>query len=130
MKTSFSSSWIRSIQPRKQKKYRYNAPAHIRGKFLSVHLAPTLRKKYETRSLRVRVGDTVKVTRGQFRRKEGKVERVDLGRTKVYITGIDHTKKDGSKVQFPITPSNLMITNVVKDDSRRFKRIKNEQATS
>ena len=34
-----------SIQPRKQRKARYNAPAHARGKYLSASLSPELREK-------------------------------------------------------------------------------------
>ena len=38
-----------SKQPRKQRKARYNAPAHARGKYLSASLSPELKealKKY------------------------------------------------------------------------------------
>jgi large subunit ribosomal protein L24 len=34
-----------SIQPRKQRKARYNAPAHARGKYLSASLSKDLREK-------------------------------------------------------------------------------------
>ena len=57
---------ISSIQPRKQRKFRYNAPLHIRGAFLHAPLAADLREKYGKRSFRVVTGDTVKVLRGEF----------------------------------------------------------------
>ncbi|MBS1194889.1 MAG: ribosomal protein L24p/L26e, archaeal/eukaryotic, partial [Methanomicrobia archaeon] len=47
----------RSIQPRKQRKARYTAPLHIKGKFLSATLSKELREQYKRRSLRVVKGD-------------------------------------------------------------------------
>lgn len=120
MKKKFASSWNSSKQPRKQRKFRYNAPLHIKQKFASSHLSPELRKKYGTRSVTVRKGDEVKIMRGQFKSRKGKVERVDLKKTKVYITGIELTKKDGSKTIYPLQPSNLMIISANTDDKRRF----------
>jgi len=121
MKTKFSSSWKGSVQPRKQRKYRYNAPLHIRQKFVSTHLSKDLRKKYNKRSANLRKGDNVKVLRGQFKSKNGKVEEVDLKKTSVYVSGIEVTKKDGTKARYPIHPSNLMITELNMDDKMRQK---------
>jgi len=119
MYKAFSNSWKSSTQPRKQRKYRYNAPAHIRGKFLISTLSKPLREKHKMRSLRVRKGDKVKILRGQYRGKEGKVDRVSVKDTKVYIENIDVQKKDGSKAFVPIDPSNVMITELT-DDKRRL----------
>ncbi|MCW1309534.1 MAG: 60S ribosomal protein L26, partial [Candidatus Nanoarchaeia archaeon] len=35
----WSKKWKSSKKPSKQRKYRYNAPLHIRRKFLSVNLS-------------------------------------------------------------------------------------------
>ena len=119
MKQTFSTHWISSTQPRKQRKYRYNAPLHIRGAFLGSHLAKDLREKYNTRTLRVRTGDEVKVMRGQYSGRTGKVERVDTIHSRVFVAGIDQPKRDGTKKQYPMQPSNLLITKVA-EDKRRF----------
>ena len=119
MKNKFSSSWGRSTQPRKQRKYRYNAPLHIKQKFMRAHLSKELRKKYSKRNFSLRKGDNVKVMRGQFKNKQGKIEKVNLKKTIVYITGIEVTKRDGTKALFPIHPSNLMITELNMDDKIR-----------
>ncbi len=119
MKKEFAISWNRSIQPRKQRKYRYNAPLHIRQKFISSHLSKELREKYNARALGLRKGDKVKIMRGKFKKKTGKVERVDLKREKIYITGIELIKSDGSKALIPLRPSNLMITELNLDDKKR-----------
>ncbi|HSQ01903.1 MAG TPA: 50S ribosomal protein L24, partial [Methanobacterium sp.] len=53
-----------STQPRKQRKFIYKAPLHIRHKLMSVTLSEELREQYGRRSLPVKTGDTVKVMRG------------------------------------------------------------------
>ncbi len=119
MKSIFSLSWIRSKQPRKQRKYRHNAPLHIKKKFLSVNFTKELREKYNKRNLTVIKGDKVKIMRGQFKGKEGIVEKVDVRNIKILVQGAEMIKKDGSKVNYPISPSNLMITELKLDDEKR-----------
>ncbi len=123
MKKKFSKAWKSSKQVRKQRKYRYNAPLHIKQKFVHVHLSKELKKKYGRRNLGLKKGDKVKVMRGQFKKHTGNVERIDLKKTKVYLSGIEITKKDGSKTTYPITPSNLIITELNLDDKMRQKII-------
>jgi len=123
MKTKFSSSWKKSKQPRKQRKYRYNAPLHVKQKFVSTHLSKELRKKYKKRNVNLRKGDSVKVMRGQFKNKSGKVDEVDVKKTSVYVEGIETVKRDGTKSRYPIHPSNLIITEVNLDDKMRNKII-------
>lgn len=121
MKTKFSSSWIKSKQARKQRKYRYNAPLHIKQKFVGTHLSKELHKKYNRRAMNLRKGDGVKVMRGQFKNKVGKIEEVSLKKIKVYVSGIEVVKRDGTKARYPIHPSNLIITEVNMDDKMRNK---------
>lgn len=115
----FSKSWKGSSQPRRQRKYRHNAPLHIKQKMVHVHLSPELRGKYGKRNTQVRTGDKVKVLRGKFDKKEGKVERVHVKGGKVFVTGIDMIKKDGTKIHVALDPSNLMITSLDLSDKRR-----------
>ena len=119
MKKEFSTSWKSSSKPRKQRKYAIKAPLHIKRKLVSSHLAESLRSKYKIRSLPLRKGDTVKIMRGQFKKKTGKVARVDLKKTRIYIEGIEMIKKDGSKIPYPIHPSNLLIETLVLEDKQR-----------
>jgi len=127
MKT-FSKSWISSKKPNKQRKYRFNAPLHIRGSFLNVHLSKELRSKYGTRALRVRTGDKVRIMRGQFKTQEGKVEEVNVKKLKVYISKIEHVKKDGSKARYPIQPSNLLLVELNTDDKERLTNVQKEKS--
>jgi large subunit ribosomal protein L24 len=127
MKKEFSMKWKSSTQPRKQRKYIANAPLHIRNKFVAAHLSKELREKHSTRSIRVRVGDKVKIMRGQFKKKNGKIERINTKENKVYVSGIDFTKKDGSKAFYPIHPSNLLVTEINLSDKRRLRSVKKEE---
>ncbi|MBU5689952.1 MAG: 50S ribosomal protein L24 [Candidatus Aenigmatarchaeota archaeon] len=119
----WSPKWKASKNPKKQRKYRYNAPLHIKRKFLSVHLSKELREKYKKRSLPVRKGDEVIVLRGKYKKRTGKVSRVDLIHEKVYIEGITRKKVAGTEIPVTFNPSNLMITSL-QEDKKRFKKSK------
>ncbi len=123
MRKSWSSNWKASSKPRKQRKYRFNAPSHILEKFLGAHLSPELRKKYGRRSFKLRSEDKVRVMRGSFSGHEGKVDRVNTKDSKVYVTGVEKIKKDGSKIMMPIKPSNLMITELRLGDKKREEKL-------
>ena len=127
MEKKWSSSWNASIQPTKQRNFRRNAPLHILRKFIHSHLSKELRKKYSTRSLSLRVGDKVKIMVGNFKGKEAKVSDVNTKAAKVYIEGMDRTKKDGSKARVPFNASNLMITALGKEDRRVQKKTETKQ---
>ena len=120
---NFSGSWKSSKTPRKQRKYRLNAPIHIKQKFVHAHLSKDLRKKYGKRDIGLRKGDKVKIMRGQFKKHEGKIEMIDLKKTRVFVSGVEITKKDGSKKLLALNPSNIMITELNLDDKFRQKAL-------
>lgn len=120
MKKKFSTSWKGSKQPRKQRKYRYNAPLHLRGDFLNAPVSEELVKKHSIKRTRVRVGDKVKIMRGKFKGKEGKIELVNIKKSTVYVVGTESTKKDGSKARVPIHASKVMIIDMSVDDKTRL----------
>ena len=123
MKKEFSTYWLASKQARKQRKYRYNAPLHLRHKFLSANLSKELRKKYGMRSLSLRKGDEVLILRGSFRKKTGKIVSVDLKRKRVVIEGINRKKAEGTKVNVYFDSSKLQIQSLNLDDKKRLKRL-------
>ena len=94
---------------KKQRKYVANAPIHIKRKLISANLAKDLRKTYSKRSLVVRTKDTVKVMRGSFKGKSGKIIGLNTKKQQVFIENIQKTKKDGTKVNVPFNSSNLQI---------------------
>jgi large subunit ribosomal protein L24 len=110
---------LESKQPRKQRKIRYHAPAHLRGKFLSAPLSEDLRKQFNTRSARVVKGDTVKVVRGESAGTEGVVEEIDTGRYCIIVEGVSIPKSDGTEMPRPVDPSNVQITKLNLKDAKR-----------
>ena len=130
MKNKFSTSWTGSKQPRKQRKYRANAPLHLRRKMVSVTLSKDLRKKHDKRNFPVRKGDNVKIMRGEFKGKSGKIEKVDLKKLRVEIDGIYRTKKDGSKTSVYFEPSNLQIKEMVLEDKKRKESLERKENKS
>jgi len=120
--TEFSTKWKSSKKPRKQRKYLFNAPLHIRNRLMNAKLSKELAKKHGIKRISIRKGDKVKIMRGQFKGRIGKVNRASLSKIKVYIDGIERTKIEGSKAFYPIHPSNVLITELALEDRRRIKR--------
>ena len=124
----WSAAWKASKNQGKQRKYRAMAPLHVRGRFLNSHLSKDLRTKYGRRAVRVRKGDKIKVLVGKFRGKSGTVERVDTTKARLYITGLEILKKDGSKALRPIPAHRVLITELNLTDKFRSARIKPKEA--
>ena len=127
MKNQFSHSWKASKKPRKQRKYRYHAPLHIKQKFMTAPLSKELQKKYSIKRIQVKKGDTIKIIRGQFKKKTGKVTSVNLKKERVFVENAHHTKKDGSKAFYPIHPSNLLITELIIEDKKRKNKLERKK---
>jgi len=123
MKQKFSIKWKASKQPRKQRKYRANAPLHLQRKMMSANFTKELRKKYGKRNFPVCKGDNVRIMKGEFKKKTGKIETVDLGNNRVVIEGIYRTKKDGTKVAVYFNASNLQIKDLNLEDGKRKKAL-------
>ena len=102
---------IDSIQPRKQRKFRYTAKLHQRKKMVAAHLSKELRQKLSTkrRSAPLHRGDKVKVLVGDNKGKVGKVTVVDLSTLKAYVEGISQRNAKGIEKQIPVDPSNITI---------------------
>jgi large subunit ribosomal protein L24 len=128
MKSTFSTSWLCSKQPRKQRKYLHNAPLHTRHKFLNAPLSKILRKKYGKRSMPVRKGDEVLVMRGSFKKKKAKVSSVDLKRSKITLEGIQRSKRDGTKVPIRFNANILQIQELFLEDKKRIEKLSKKTA--
>ena len=113
-------TWKKSVQPRKQRAYTKNCPINIRGNIMCSHLSKELKEKHGTRSIRIKKGDKIKVLRGQFKRVMGKVEKVNTKRQRIFVTGVEQEKMDGSKALYPIHPSNVSIIELDLEDKRRL----------
>ncbi|MDP2973944.1 MAG: 50S ribosomal protein L24 [Candidatus Diapherotrites archaeon] len=113
---------IESSKPKKQRKYLYSKPLHKRQKDLSGHLSKKLRQALGKRSLQLRKGDTVRVMKGAKRNSEGKIMSVDYKKSTVCIEKLTRKKTDGTEIPLPVKACNLLVTDVDRSDSRRFKK--------
>ncbi|MES2153883.1 MAG: 50S ribosomal protein L24 [bacterium] len=112
-----------STQPRKQRKAMYDAPQHIARKALASHLSEELLLKYNRRSLTVIKGDEVKVLRGDFAGKSGKIIGIDVPARRVTVDGVVNKKADGTEVARSIHPSNLLLVKLNLEDNRRREKL-------
>ncbi len=98
--------------PRKQRKRHFNAPLHIKQNKVSAPVSKDLRETTGKRTMRVKKDYLVKLMRGNNKGKEGKVTRVVLKPGKIYVEGVTTNKADGTEIQIPVDPSNVMIIKV------------------
>jgi large subunit ribosomal protein L24 len=112
-----------SSKPSKQRKALFNAPLHKLRKLFNAPLSRDLRERYGVKRLPVRVGDVVRIMRGNWKGHEGKVARVDTRRIRIYVEGVQIKKADGTPVYYPIHPSKVMIIKLDLSDKWRRRII-------
>ena len=105
---------IKSKQPRKQRKALYNYSNHQRSKLFTTRVADFVRDEYGIKRLPLRVGDQVRVCKGEFKDFEGEVLEItkDL---RCKIKEAQFEKTDGTQYHPPIHISNLIITKFAKE---------------
>ncbi|MCS7146297.1 MAG: 50S ribosomal protein L24 [Nitrososphaerota archaeon] len=109
--------------PSRQRLLLHTTPKHLLPKLMSAHLSQELKSKYERRSLPLRVGDTVKILRGEYRGIQGRVKGVSRSKQFVYIDGLTRKRADGRVVDIPVHVSNLVIIALNLDDKFRKEKL-------
>jgi large subunit ribosomal protein L24 len=101
----------------------------IRKKNTSVcsNLSNDLKKQYKKRSITVIKGDTVKIMRGEYKGVEGKVEKINTGKGKLSIEGVQREKIKGGQVKVQIHASNVILSSLKLDDNYRKNKIENKE---
>jgi large subunit ribosomal protein L24 len=89
-------------------------------------LSENLRSKYKRRSARPRVGDSVRIIRGEFKDVEGKVTKVLVRKGKINVEGVNKEKMAGGTAPLPIDSSKVMITQLNMDDKTRKRKLEGE----
>lgn len=112
---------VESSKPKKQRKAHYSRALHRKQQGLAGHLDKKLRKELGMRSVALRKGDVVKVVRGGFKGKSGKITAVDYRKGVVFVEKVVRKKANGEEIQVPLQASKLLVVEVEKSDSRRFK---------
>ena len=86
-------------------------------------LSTELRERHGKRSIRPRVGDTVKIVRGEFKDIEGKITNVNPKEGLVNVDGVTREKLKGGTAPVPIHSSNVVVTALVLEDKQRKKKL-------
>ena len=91
------------------------------------HLSQELKERHGRRAIRPRVGDTVRIVRGEFKGIEGKVTKVDSANSVVNVEGVTREKLKGGTSPVPIQSSNLVITSLVLADKERKRKLEGSE---
>ncbi|KAI9098151.1 60S ribosomal protein L26 [Phlyctochytrium arcticum] len=108
-----------SSSRRKSRKAHFSAPSSERRKIMSASLDKELREKYNCRSIPIRADDEVKIVRGTYNGREGKVTTVYRKKWCIYIEKVTRDKVNGASVMIPIHPSKVVVTKLKLDKDRR-----------
>jgi len=108
-----------SSSRRKSRKAHFSAPSSVRRKIMSASLSKELRDKHNTRSIPIRKDDEVRIVRGTFKGRDGKVLRVYRKRWVIHIERIIREKVTGNNVPVGIHPSNVVVTKLKINKDRK-----------
>ena len=119
---------VKYSRPKRNRQFLRNLSKYQKKRFMNVHLSKELREELNTRSLPVRKGDTVLVTKGKHAGWQKKVVRVSLKKRRVQIEGLKTTKTDSTEIFHYIHPANLIITQLADRDDRKkiIERVKEQ----
>lgn len=129
---------VKSKNPNKQRKAAFSAPKHTKRKRVRARLQTTDSRLVGIRTVTVRVGDQVKVLRGDFGQPssgkrhggprgnsglEAKVISIDADNSRIFVEGATSSKADNKEEGVPIHSSNVVVTKLDETDPMRMKRI-------
>jgi|TARA_B100001750_G_C15407509_1_gene546007 large subunit ribosomal protein L24 len=114
--------WFDDIMTKRSKslKLYFNTSNATISKRLSARVSTDLIEKYSRKTIRIRIGDTVKILTGQYKNIEGKITHVYTNENKISIEGVTREKLTGGTTPIKIHSSNVLITGLeLKDKSRQ-----------
>ena len=101
----------------------YQATFQTRSKQLGSNLSKDLQKKYGKKSVRALEGDSITISRGEFKGVDGKIAKISTEKSSVTIDGIKKEKTKGDKFDVYIHTSNLLITSLNTSDKWRMAKL-------
>ena len=129
MSSNLVSSPCVSSSRRTTRKAHFTAPSHIRRVMMSSPLSKALKVKYnvdsemwdyiQVNAIPVVKGDKVKVTRGSFKGREGKVTEVYRRKWVIHIEGLTREKVNGSSCKVGVDASKVEITELKLNKDRQ-----------
>jgi large subunit ribosomal protein L24 len=87
-------------------------------------LSSDLKSKYGKNSIRIRIGDSVKLVRGEYSGVEGKVQHLFPSEGRLTLEGVTREKIAGGTTEVRIHASNVIVTGLNLDD--KFRKLKLE----
>jgi large subunit ribosomal protein L26e len=88
-----------SSSRRKSRKAHFTAPSSERRKIMSASLSQELKKQHNCRSIPVRKEDEVRIVRGSFKGKEGKVVQVYRKKWVIHVDKVTRDKVNGTFIE-------------------------------
>ena len=110
---------IKCVNRRKARRAHFQAPSHVRRILMSAPLSKELRGKHDVRAMPVRKDDEVKVKRGKYKGKEGKVTACYRLKWVIHVDKIQREKANGASVPVGISASNVEITKLKLSKNRK-----------
>jgi large subunit ribosomal protein L26e len=128
-----------SSSRRKARKAHFAAPSSIRRKIMSAPLSKELRSKHnvisnlptyrfpliyficakiQTRSLPIRKDDEVRIVRGTYKGREGKVTQVYRKKWVIHVDRVQRDKSNGATAPIGVNPSKVVIVTIKMDKDR------------
>lgn len=96
-------------------------------KLVRASLSQDLKSKYGRNSIRIRIGDSVKLVRGEYSGVEGKVQHLFPKEGRLTLEGVTREKIKGGTSEIRIHASNVIVTGLNLED--KFRRLKLEGAS-
>ncbi len=101
---------VTSKKPRKQRRALMFVKNHQVSKLLTASIAEDLQEVYGVKRIPVRVGDSVRIIKGEFVGIEGKVNSINKKTRRLIIEEAVQQKASGENYFVPISVSNVIIT--------------------
>ncbi|BGP55808.1 hypothetical protein JCM8202_005626 [Rhodotorula sphaerocarpa] len=108
-----------SISQRKAHKAHFAAPSSVRRVIMSAPLSKELRAEHGTRSIPIRRDDEVKIVRGTYKGREGRVTTCQRKNFRIFVEGVSRDKGNGATVPIGVAASNVVITKLKLDKDRK-----------
>jgi len=108
-----------SSKRRSQRKKHYDADSNKRRIIMSSRISKKLWKNYNTKTLPLRKGDEVRISRGIQKGKIGKIVQSSRKGLFVFVNSVTYKKVNGDEAYLPIHPSNVEIQKPVLTRERK-----------
>lgn len=108
-----------SSSRRKSRKAHFTAPSSERRKIMSASLSQELKKQHNCRSIPVRKEDEVRIVRGSFKGKEGKVVQVYRKKWVIHVDKVTRDKVNGTFIESAFISFSSRVS-FVSNRRRRF----------